>query len=395
MTVETQGHRLFLRGDTAAFVVYFFEDAAGTIPLVPLDTVIYPNYTIYDINNDVVQSGVGIAEISPGRYRADYQIPYDALLSNDAARWRIEWVILSTDQRQVNYVEEFDIKDTVITASETREQKFIGLAGCNYRAMLRLPQTAYEVGLDVFTSTSYNQKIVDGVSTATGDIHYSMDGDSIVYYYDIDGALLGKQCATYSLIWKVRNTAVEPESFVYQVLNIVTAYALALVTSLRMLIDKLQKRLGSIQSFEDSDIIEYLSRGAELVNSVYPTTFFGYATMPQILTVHHMLYSGWYALQAQGLVLNELGFSFSGQSVSLDYDQAGGLAELASRWQEFLATNLPATKMALLRMSSPVGVVAGRKYRFVDLNLYTYKIASVRGITNRILGQLTTLGLLF
>ena len=162
-----------------------------------------------------------------------------------------------------------------------------------------------------------------------------------------------------------------------------------------MLIDKLQKRLGIVQAYEDSDIVEYLARGAELVNSIYPTTFFGFQTMPGALTVHHLLYSGWYALQAQGLLSTEISFSFSGQTVTLEHDQSSGLADIAGRWQEFLSTTLPAAKMALVRRNAPVGTVAGRQYRMVDVNLFTFKTSSIQGGTNQILSQMTTLGLLF
>jgi intein/homing endonuclease len=97
-----------------------------------------------------------------------------------------------------------------------------------------------------------------------------------------------------------------------------------------------------------------------------------------------------HAFQSGGIITHN-----SGQSVTLDYDQAGGLADVAGRWLDFLNSTLSATKMSILRRASPVGVVAGRKYRYNDLNMYTYKIASVSGATNRILGQMTTLGLLF
>jgi hypothetical protein len=357
--------------------------------------MLYPAYTIYDINNEVIQTGVGIPEITPGRYRAEYQIPFNAPLSGDTARWRIEWVLVSTDDRQVDFVEEFDIKDTVITASETREQKFISLVGSTYRAILRLPENAYEVALDVFTSTNLAMKVVDNVSTSTNDIKYAPDGDSIVYYYDIDGAIMGNRCGSFSLIWKIRNTALEPQSFVYQVLEVVTPYALSLVTSLRMLLDKLQKRIGTVQSFQDSDLLEYLARGAELLNGVYPTTNFGYSTMPQMLTVHHLLFAGWYGLQAQQLLGVETAFNFSGQSVTLDYDQSSGLSDLASKWQDFLTSTLAATKLAIVRRGSPVGVVAGRMLRWNSYNNFTFRIGSRNGATSGIMGQLTTLGLLF
>lgn len=310
MSIQDETNRIFLRGETAKFIVHFFEDAGQTIPITPIDSAKYPLYTIYDINNELIQTGIGIPEITPGRYRAEYIIPFDAPLSNDRSRWRIEWAIVSIDNRQIDFVENFDIKDTVITASETREQKFITLIGNTYRTFLRLPEQPYEVALDVFKSNNMDQKVVDNITTAiSSGIKLSPDGDSMVYYYDIDGSVLN-QCSTFAIIWKIRNTQFEPQQFVYQNLTVITPKVLVLVTCLRMLIDKLQKRMGIVQAYEDSDIVEYLARGAELVNSGYPTTFFLYNMMPQALTVHHLLYSGWYALQAQGLLSTELAFSF-------------------------------------------------------------------------------------
>jgi len=395
MSIQNTTNRIFLRGDTATFIVHFYEDAAQTIPLIPIDSAKYPMYTIYDPSNEVIQSGIGIPEITPGRYRADYIVAFDAPLSYDTSRWRVEWSIVSTDNRQIDFVEEFDIKDTVITASETREQKFITLVQNPYRAILRETTQPYEVALDVFKSNNMNQKVIDNMTTTIANgIKVSPDGDSMVYYYDIDASIIN-QCCNFAIIWKIRNTATEPQQFVYQNLTVVTPKVLMLVTSLRMIVDKLQKRLGTVQSYEDSDIVEYLARGAELVNAQYPTTFFSFNMMPGALTVHHILYSAWYALQAQQLLNVELGFNFSGQSVTLDFDQASGLADLASRWQEFLATTLTPAKMALIRRNSPVGTVAGRQYRITDINLFTFKVSSMQGGTNQILSQMTTLGLLF
>ena len=312
MSMQNDSHRIFLRGETAKFVVNFYEDASQTIPLIPIDSAKYPFYTIYDINNELIQSGVGIAEITIGRYRAEYLIPFDAPLSNDRSRWRIEWTMISTDNRQVDFVEEYDIKDTVITASETREQKFITLVGNPYRTILRLPTRPHEVALDVYRANNLNQKVVDNVTTTFSDgVKMSPDGDSIVYYYDIAADLINRGCGlNYAIIWKIRNNFADPQEFIYQNLTIITPKTLLMITCLRMLIDKLQKRLGIVQAYEDSDIVEYLARGAELVNSVYPTTFFSSNMMPNSLTVHHLLFSGWYALQAQGLLATELAFSF-------------------------------------------------------------------------------------
>ena len=59
MTVKNETQRIFLRGENVTLAVSFFSDMAATIPIVPLDVAIYPAYTIYDIDNQPVQSGVG------------------------------------------------------------------------------------------------------------------------------------------------------------------------------------------------------------------------------------------------------------------------------------------------------------------------------------------------
>ena len=393
MAIINETQRLFLRGEVTNFTVNFFADAALTMPLTPLDASQYPAYTIYDINNEVVQSGIGVADTTPGRYRADFIVPTDAPLTNDISRWRIEWTMVATDSRQVDFVEEFDVRDTVLTASETREQKFITLMGEDYRAIIRLPEVPVEIFVDVYLLGS-TTKIVDNVGLGLGGIQQSIDGDCIVYYYDITGSDFGVSCF-FSVIWKIRNTSIEPFNFLYQSLTVISPTTLNLVTCLRMLIDKFQKRLGTVQALEDSDLVEYLVRGSELVNSSYPTSFFGFNTMPQSLTVFHLLLSAWYGLQAQRLLEIDLGFSFSGQTVTLDYDHQSGIADVASTWSDFIKENLTAAKMSILRRNTPVGSVAGRSYRYSDINTFTYKIASLHGGTNNILSQLTTLGLLF
>lgn len=394
MTTTTELHRIFLRGETANFIVNFFEDAAGTIPAIPLDVSMYPAYEIFDIDNNVVQSGIGTPEVSPGRYKTDFIVPPTAPLSSDLGRWRIEWTMVSTTNRQVDYVEEFDIKDTVITASETREQKFITLAGENYRAMLRLPEVPNQVSLNIFNSVS-DIKLASAVSGGgTGGIQEAADGDSIVYHYTFPASKQGMNCF-FSLVWGVENSIIEPLSFHYQALTAITPSVLNFITSLRMVVDKLQKRLGTVQAYEDSDLVEYAIRGQELVNSVYPTTFYGFGSLPQTLTVYHVLFSAWYALQAQRLLNVELGFNFSGQTTTLDFDQASGLSDVADSWNSFIQENMAAAKQGIIRASSPVGSVAGRQYRYNSLGSFTFKIASYPQGANNMIGQLQTLGLLW
>lgn len=393
MPTQSDSNRLFLRGETASFQVTFYEDAAGTIPVVPFDAGLYPAYEIFDPNNNVVQSGLGTPEVSPGRYKADFIVPTDAPLSNDLGCWRIEWVMVSDAERQVDFVEEFSVKDTVITASETRDMKFISLAGETYRAIFRVPEEPFEVGLNVFASGS-DIKLVDVMTGVTGGIQLAEDGDSLVYFYDLLPAQYQPHCFL-NLIWKTRGTALEPFGFVHQSLTMVTASTLNLATCLRMVVDRLQKRLGTAAAFEDSDLIEYLIRGHELVNSSYPVTYYGIGAMPNALTVYVILYSAWYALIAQRLLHVDLGFSFSGQTISLEFDHASGLADVASSINDHIKDTLTAAKMGVLRATSSVGNVAGRNYRYNQHQNFTYKIASYPQGSNNVIGQLQTLGILF
>ena len=95
MSVQNESKRIHFRGETAVFRVSFFADAAQTTPTVPLDTADFPSYTIFDIDNNAVQSGIGQVEASPGTYKVEFAIPPGASLSQDLSRWRIEWSMLS------------------------------------------------------------------------------------------------------------------------------------------------------------------------------------------------------------------------------------------------------------------------------------------------------------
>jgi hypothetical protein len=392
----TETRRIQFRGQTATFKVSFFKDKNQTQPLIPLDASQYPAYTVYNTDNVAVQSGIGQPVSGPGHYKAEFIVPEDAPLSHDEKRWRIEWQMVSTENRQVDLVEEFDVKDTVIKASESREQKFIGLNGNDYRAMLRLPLEPAELKLDVIRGVDINNKIVDNVSLASNQLKKAVDGDSYVFYYDIPGADINFGNTSYSMIWKVRVTPTDVETFTYQVLTTVSPNVLQLIASVRILIDKFQKALGTYQAYEDSDIVEYLQRGAELFNSSYPLTNYDISSIPSALSVFHILLSSWYALNAQQLLEIDLGFDFSGQTVTLNYDHSSQLADVLGRWQTYITENLPKAKMGYVRRSQSVGTTAGRAYRFTDPNLFTYKISSLSGVNSAsIIGQLNTLGLLF
>lgn len=392
MPVANKTSRTMLRGNETVFSVAFFADSANTTPLVPLDSLLYPAYTIYDPENQQIQSGVGQATNTPGQYRTNFLVPVDAKLSNDQARWRIEWSLVDVNLRQVEFVEEFEVRDVVITASETREQKFISLAYKAYRCQLRLGVIPEEVNANVYVGGNLSNLVT--TASYPNSMSVAVDGDSQVFYFDIAPCVL-QPGVTFTIIWEYRFKIFDPFSFVYQTLTAVTPQVLENITSLRMLIDKFQKRLGTAQAYEDSDLNEYLVQGQNLINAAFPTTYFPYGFMPNVLGTHLILQSAWYGLNAQGLLSGDLGINFSGASATFDYDNSSVISETIGRWQDYLTTSLPAVKTALVRRGSSVGTVAGRGTR-MGQPAFTYKVASYNSNQmSGVVADLNRLGLIW
>lgn len=409
--------RILTRGETTQFKVSFFLDEAETTALVPV-TPDYPKYTIYDPNGTPVQSGTGNLT-TPGRYTAQFLVPKDAQLSyfqqkpqtyNDEnqgldltaneGRYRIEWTIVTAENYQLQFVEEFDVRDTAITQSLSRELKYLTLAGDEVRLLYRTTTLPNRTRLRVVIRGNDASPILEDQldlsgPTPQGNIKYAKDGDSYVLYYDLpEGVTLRNTC--YVVLWNIRETAFTPATTEYQVLTSIATNLMPAILSLRMLLDKFQKRIGRIQAYDDGEILEYIARGVQLVNSQYPYTGYSLDTMPDVLNTYVFLAAGWYGLQAQSILNAELGFSFTGQSVTLSVDQQSGLDAAASKMMEMFNGNagLAATKMSLVRKSQGVGTVATRSYGYRGLSDYVFKMNSVSNGGNNFMELLSKIGLL-
>jgi hypothetical protein len=106
------------------------------------------------------------------------------------------------------------------------------------------------------------------------------------------------------------------------------------------------------------------------------------------------MFSGWYGLQAQQLLEIDLGFSASGQTVTLEYDHASQISDIAGRWQEFINTTLPPLKMSYVRRTTAIGNFSGRQMRFNQLR-YSYKISSIPASATEVISSMNRLGLLW
>ncbi len=409
--------RILTRGETTQFKVSFFADDGLTVPLVPV-TPDYPRYTIYQPDGTAVQTGVGTLT-SAGVYTAPFMPAKDAPLSYfnkkpqtyndqaqgmeltaDGARYRIEWQIVTAENIQANFVEEFDVRDTAITQSQNRELKYMTLAGDSFRVMYPTTNVPTVTRLRILVRGNdavpvfEEQLDLTNPNQPIGNIKYAKDGDRYVMYYDLPLGLTQRNTC-YIALWGIQETPFTPATTEYQMITSVSTNILPMIVSLRMLIDRFQKRLGRVRAFEDSDLLEYINRGSQLVNQSYPTTGYSLNNMPDGLMSYVLLAAGWWGLKAQSILDADMNFNFSGQAVTLSLDSQGAIDSAASSMMElFNSGTLAAAKMTYVRAARGVGTVAVRGYGPRSLNDTVFKISGGQSLNSDYFGLLTKIGLL-
>lgn len=412
-TTSEQTPRIATRGEESQFRVSFFADVNQTTPLEPISPE-YPAYTIYDPSGVAIQSGVGTL-VQPGKYRTTFLIPKDAPLSyfhqapqrygdegqgtpltaNDA-RYRIEWQIVTNSNQQVNFVEEFDVRDVAVTQSQSRELKHLVLSGQKFRTTFRSSVLPFKTEMRLIIRGQEQNPVIcetmEWVDNAwVGNVKYAKDGDSYVLYVDVPEGTTQSNTA-YMALWTLQETEFSMPVTEWNIITAINTNLFPMMTSLRMLIDRFQKRLGRLQAYEDSDLLEYIAQGARMVNMSYPTTGYNMDNMPDMLQPLVLLAAGWYGLQAQSLLETDLAFNFSGQSVTLSVDRASAIDSAASKMMDMFNAQIGPAKMALVRRSGGVGTVAGRAYNYRTQYQYVYRISSMG--SESLLTTLTKIGLL-
>jgi hypothetical protein len=407
--------RIFTRGETTQFQVGFFEDPEMTVALVAIDPT-YPQYTIYNPEGTAIQTGVGIAT-TPGNFKVDFLVPQDAPLSyfgqapqqyNDKgqgepltaneARYRIEWLMVTAENFQPSLTEEFDVRDVAITQSQSRELKYLTLAGSELQLLYCTTVQPYFASVKLLMRGQDDHPVADGEFDSTqapgsqGDIEVRKDGDSYVLCFDVDEEVT-KINTAYIALWKIQETEFSVPRFEYQVVVSITPSMFPMMVHLRMLIDRFQKRLGRLQAYEDSDLLEYISQGTRQVNLSYPTTSWPVHQMPDDLSSLVLLAAGWWGLQAQQLLETDLDFNFSGQSVTLGVDRVSKLDSVARNMMELFNKQIAPAKMAYVRKARGVGTFAGRSYSYRNQYNYVFKISSL-GSSSLLLNTLAKIGLL-
>lgn len=370
-----------VRGTTVVFEQLFLEEDDS--PIVPLDTVAYPAVSIVSSLEEVVQSGVATS-MGSGRWRFTWFVPADIELSGPDNPWRIDWTIVTAGGRQIDRQSNFIVIDNIEASPDERAYTNLTYLGNTERAVVRFKNEQVEVSATLIDQGGVPTDLTPGINVIQSDGLYTYYADTPVM--NTPGSFL--------VVWTSRQTVISPATTIVQQIRVPEMIFWWTQPSLRMLIDKVQKKIGHVQSYSDSDMYEYLQRGQDFVNAVNPITGWSLNSWPSSfgMTNFLLMAAAWWGLNAQFIAEGELKFSFSGQTVSLDVDRTSTYEAAMGRLKDYLDNQLQQTKRNMLRRVS-VGSIATRPYDFGLQSLVT-RVQTVNGGQNQVLPLFSRLGLI-
>lgn len=248
----------YTRGTTATLEVVF-KDVGGD-PVVPFDST-YPQIAISDPLGVVIASGVGQQKTTPGEWNFEWAIPAGANLDPG---WLVDWYMLSLNKesfRQSYCIELLDQVDS--EDSLDREGAYLAACGKSERLIYRSSVQLYDVsvsarlnGTDMwsYTKDQITEVLADGIWT---------------YYVETPSL---DDSGQYLILWEVQETQVSRRDTVMQTLRVAPDQVWLMMPYLRGLLDKLGKVQDTPLSYTDSELFQYLERGADLLNCVVGST---------------------------------------------------------------------------------------------------------------------------
>jgi intein/homing endonuclease len=311
-TQETS--RVLTRGQLEFFNWKFFYDEAETNPIQPLDMQSYPSYRIIDPSGAVVAQGVAVPAGSPGHWKVGWVVPKTAQLTNPHKRYQLATVMVDQEMRQWELSWEFEVVESAITAQEPELQQFMTFLNTPLRLVFKNTVRPDSLQVKLFPKGQDNSPLFTAGFTypvpdpaGTTDVQEFSDDTGFTYYVDTPPIV---RAGSFSALWQVRDTPISQQGFEHQVVQVITTKVAHQINSLRMLIDKLQKKLGLAFAYSDEDMLEYLQEGTKLINSYWPPSEFNVASAPDSIEAFIILGGAWWGLTAQRVLYAETNLSF-------------------------------------------------------------------------------------
>lgn len=341
----------FIRGTNVSFEATFVDPDGE--PLVPADETKPTSVQIRDPYGTPVQAGVGLP-IGGGVYRFTWFVPVDAIINTDEARWVIDWHLSTHNGFNKSHSEKFDVIDKVEATPEDRQWTLLTKQGRQERVSIQRSCRPCEIGYEVLymAASTVMQKFGPEPDVTEGNLasddlkptnpqrkigRMVQDGQ-FYYYFDTDPLTVpGK----YVVFWNLRESVPSALETYQRNIEVPPDRYWLINMSLRKLIDKLQKRIGQLQSYSESDIYEYITQGLGYVNMTYPYTQWTLEQVPytpgNAIETAILLGAALWGLNAQQILEVELSFSHGGQTVTLEYnhDYGGIISNMAEMFGKF------------------------------------------------------------
>jgi len=331
------------RGSSTAFEATFI-DLDGT-PLVPADSTQYPQVTVKDPDGNVITTTVG-SPVGSGIYRVSWYCPDDATINQQDHPWRIDWAFLTLTGHSRSSGETFDVVDKIEVDPQERQQTYLTMAGTTEQLMIRFPRRIKYISLVIKSQGGGIIKQIDAIAT-TPEEQNQDNPNRLITETRIDGQYRysyvtdALQTGEYYCQWQTQENDSAVRYNDVQLLRVPPDIFWHYATDLRIMIDKLQKRLGTVQAYASSDIYVYLHLGVDAINFIAPTTNWALQDIPLNYSRGvrgALLYSSMIqALISQHILEEELAFTQTGLTVniSVKHDYSAIIAAIKAQIDEF------------------------------------------------------------
>ena len=293
-------------------------------PTVPSGS--YPTFKIEVPDGSTFLEGTGV-EItgSPGWFLYQTTIPTSAPDSTTNSEWSITWSYLTTARQFY-----FSVVGPDLVKDETyqRELTKLAIVGSEYNARLIVPESPTDAIAEFYNSSSI---VLDGLNV---DIEDHRLGTQLSTEIPIAYVIVGE----YTLVWQT-----DLQNYFQRILVASPLY-LNYIQKVKFIIDRILKSLDEPQAYTEADIFSGINGGLDVVNSWHPATEYTMGNYPSKLKPFLPVASAWYLLNSQFMLESDLAFSYSGQTVTLDYDRTGQISEQIGRMWDFMTEHLTKAK---------------------------------------------------
>lgn len=331
------------RGSSTAFEATFVD--IDGVPLVPADATQWPQVVVKDPDGNVVTTTVG-SPVGSGIYRVSWYCPDDATINQQDRPWRIDWAFLTITGHSRSSGETFDVVDKIEVDPQERQQSYLTMAGTTEQIMIRFPRRIKYLSLAIKSQGGGIVRQVDAIATTPEEqnplnpnrliVETRLDGQ-YRYYYTTDPLQVGE----YQCQWQSQENDAADRHNSVQLLRVPPDVYWHYATDLKTMVDKLQKRIGTVQAYAPSDIYVYLHLGVDAINFIAPTTNWALSDIPLNYSRGvrgALLYSSMVqALIAQQILSEELSFNHTGLTVniSVKHDYSAVIAAIKVQIDEF------------------------------------------------------------